>query len=80
MPIQARNALDEKKTSKALWYEESLPPDTVMSALLIARRGDALANVRAQLDSSTWLQTGGNETVGQGWFKLSVIDADKQEA
>jgi CRISPR-associated protein Cmr4 len=38
LPVRARNALDPNKISQALWYEETLPPDTVMTAL-IGRRG-----------------------------------------
>ncbi|MEO1270885.1 MAG: type III-B CRISPR module RAMP protein Cmr4 [Myxococcota bacterium] len=73
LPIQTRNRLDsETKTSKGLWHEESLPPDTLMSALLVARRNDASTHIQDQLGSSPWLQTGGNETVGQGWFRLKL--------
>lgn len=37
LPVSAHNALSEKKTSTALWYEETLPPDTVMYAILAER-------------------------------------------
>ncbi|MBX6723089.1 MAG: type III-B CRISPR module RAMP protein Cmr4, partial [Dactylosporangium sp.] len=30
LPVQARNKLDGDKRSQNLWYEETLPPDTVM--------------------------------------------------
>ena len=71
LAVQARNALDSKtKTTKpgALWYEETLPPDTLMYAVLAERGGKgALEGVRKIGD---YLQVGGNETVGQGWFSL----------
>ena len=75
LAIQARNVLnDDTKTSKNLWYEETLPPDTVMYAL-IAARGDLDARKTLRLllpESSPYLQAGGNETVGQGWFAVSM--------
>ncbi len=72
LAVQARNVLeDEKKTSKNLWYEETLPPDTLMYAVLAERGGkngnSALQSVR---EIGGYLQVGGNETVGQGWFSL----------
>lgn len=74
LAVQARNALDnETKITKpgALWYEETLPPDTLMYAVLAERGGkngnSALQSVR---EVGGYLQVGGNETVGQGWFSL----------
>ncbi|RMG10520.1 MAG: type III-B CRISPR module RAMP protein Cmr4, partial [Deltaproteobacteria bacterium] len=41
LPVQARNVLDDvKKTSQNLWYEETLPSDTLMYALLAGRDGE----------------------------------------
>lgn len=96
LAVQARNSLMDKeeeenaaansKTSKALWYEETLPPDTVMY-LLIADRLSAssaqsgqggLAPVEqlwSMFAQRPYLQLGGNETLGQGWFKLSRVEA-----
>lgn len=34
LAVQARNQLKENKTSNNLWYEEALPPDTLMYTLL----------------------------------------------
>ncbi|MEO3430170.1 type III-B CRISPR module RAMP protein Cmr4 [Pelagibius sp. CAU 1746] len=78
LPVMARNALDENKIVKegAFWYEESLPPDTVMYLLLGQRRPGkvaALAGVIAE--DKAYLQMGGNETIGQGWFKMAVVGA-----
>ena len=79
LPVRMRNSLDEQKRVKAgaLWSEEYLPPDTVMYAL-IGHRGkgketaeDADALLDALLQSQqNYLQLGGNETLGQGWFEV----------
>ena len=74
LALQARNVLDdETKQSKNLWYEETLPPDTVMHALIAARTPAALETVSSLFpEEDPYLQAGGNETVGQGWFAVSV--------
>lgn len=75
LPIQARNVLDDgTKQSTNLWYEETLPTDTVLYALLMGRSTDALGSALNSLfpDDDPYLQAGGNETVGQGWFAVSV--------
>ena len=74
LALQARNVLDnETKQSRNLWFEETLPPDTVMHALIAARTPAALATVSALFpEEDPYLQAGGNETVGQGWFAVSV--------
>lgn len=85
--VSARIALNERKTTTGdggnLWYEETLPPETIMYALLLAnapRNGGASAlkdaagvieKVRGLL-STGYLQVGGNETVGQGWCRVTV--------
>lgn len=80
LAVQARNKLDENKTSDNLWYEEALPPDTVMYALIGEREAGAAAKVAkmftsdpAQLARTPYLQAGGNETVGQGWFAVKIL-------
>lgn len=73
LAVQARNVLDEKtKESKNLWYEETLPPDTLMYALLAERTADAgsLKPIQNIFQDRPYLQVGGNETVGQGWFNV----------
>ncbi len=75
LPIQARNVLDDgTKQSTNLWYEETLSPDTVLYALLMGRRANALGSALDSLfpEDDPYLQAGGNETVGQGWFAVSV--------
>lgn len=71
LSVQARNVLDENKKSKNLWYEESLPPDTLMYALLGERCDQSgMEHLTTLLTEKPYLQTGGNETVGMGWFAL----------
>jgi CRISPR-associated protein Cmr4 len=77
LPIQTKNQLDdETKTSRNLWNEETLPPDTLMYALLIARPGreDALAKLKEEIGNDPYVQVGGNETTGQGWMVASLLD------
>jgi len=75
LPVQARNVLDETtKTSKNLWYEESIPPDSLFYALLAERAPDAVEPVKKLFSHRPYLQAGGNETVGMGWFAVTVLD------
>lgn len=78
LAVQARNKLkDDTKESRNLWYEETLPPDTVMYALIAGRNGDPGDEMGSLFppDSDPYLQVGGNETVGQGWFAVAVRSA-----
>lgn len=73
LPVQARNVLEtDTKKSKNLWYEESLPPDTLMYAVLAERdsSANALDSVLELFEKRPYLQVGGNETIGQGWFNV----------
>lgn len=78
LPVQARNQLDEHKKSENLWYEESLPPDTLMYATLAEHGSDSggLAAMRTAFEHRPYLQVGGNETVGQGWFAVACAEAN----
>lgn len=72
--ICARNVLDVvTKESKNLWYEETLPTDSLFYTLLFLRKDDALKDVNSLLDNLKYLQVGGNETVGQGWFAVKPL-------
>jgi len=76
LAVQARNVLeDETKKSKNLWYEEALPPDTLMYAILSGRKTDTLTQVQ-EVFKTPYLQTGGNETVGQGWFAVQWLGGE----
>lgn len=66
-------------TSGALWYEETLPPETIMYAPIIinnqrgqydGKNSDAFLSV---VRSKKYIQIGGNETVGMGWCKLQLV-------
>jgi len=75
LAVQARNTLRDNKTSNGLWYEEALPPDTLLYCLLGDRRGgDAARELAAALfDEHPYLQVGANETVGQGWLAVARV-------
>lgn len=80
LTVRARNKLDDNKKSEALWYEESLPTDTVLYFLLISRSDDSPALTRLQdgIATQPYLQVGGNESVGQGWCVLQVYPTEVQ--
>ena len=82
LAIQARNVLDDgTKQSKNLWYEETLPPDTVLYALVMGRSGDALDSLDSLLpEGDPYLQVGGNETVGHGWFAATIRKSEAEVA
>ncbi|WP_043586019.1 type III-B CRISPR module RAMP protein Cmr4 [Geminisphaera colitermitum] len=71
LPVQARNVLDKNKTSENLWYEESIPADSLFY-LLLAERADALTAITQIFKDRPYLQLGGNETVGMGWFSVNT--------
>lgn len=84
--VNAHIAIDaQTKTVKdgALWYEESLPPETLMyvpvSATASRRKGSELKapEVLSKLvellgKEQAWLQLGGNETTGMGWCRVGI--------
>lgn len=77
LQVNARNQLDENKTSKNLWYEETLPPDTVMYVLLANRatQPDDAKMLAEKMTTAEYVQIGGNLTVGQGWFHIAPVAA-----
>lgn len=87
-PVAAHVRLDQNKTvaSGALWYEETLPPDTLMFSLLSSTASRRHAAGEAGIDAASlmevvldqlrepgYLQVGGNETVGMGWFRTKEL-------
>lgn len=82
LAVQARNDLDDKtKQSKNLWYEETLPPDTVMYAVVMGRNDDAIDALNLLFpDRDPYLQAGGNETIGHGWFAVTVRKPGSENA
>lgn len=89
-PVAAHVRLEsETKTVApgALWYEETLPPDTLLTVALSAvraRRKEAQMEAENVLDAvlsqlppeAPWLQLGGNETVGMGWCAMRALKAE----
>ncbi|MGI6363390.1 MAG: type III-B CRISPR module RAMP protein Cmr4 [Bacillota bacterium] len=76
LQVRARNSLDDDfKTSNNLWYEESVPSDTLFYSILLAPPAgqNKLTHVKDLLDSRRYLQLGGNETIGQGWCAIEYI-------
>jgi len=87
-PVNAHVRLDDKKTvaKGALWYEETLPPDTLLyvglNAVNARQPGSELAadqvmdSLRETLfGPHPYLQLGGNETVGMGWCRATFLPA-----
>lgn len=87
--VNAHIAIDaETKTVKdgALWYEESLPPETLLYVPLTAtasrrngseRKPSGMLNLfSALLEQRPWLQLGGNETTGMGWCRTTLNRGD----
>jgi len=78
LQVNARNVLDDKtKTSENLWYEETLPPDSLFYTLIIARPGKegTVDELVSLFNGCPYLQVGGNETVGQGWCAVTCLTA-----
>ncbi len=86
-PVTAHVRLDARKTVEkgALWYEETLPPETLLYTVLNAtdaRKKDSNLKAEAVIRSvrddlfktHPYLQLGGNETVGMGWCRVQCID------
>ena len=77
LPVIARNRLNEDKVVDrgGLWYEESLPSDTVMYLLLGERAPGQIKSLTEAVTARPYIQMGGNETIGQGWFKMAWVGA-----
>lgn len=76
LPIHAHNVLDENKTSRNLWYEETVAPDTLFYTLALFRNGNAAQHIENLFFANggrPYLQLGGNETTGQGWFHVAKV-------
>lgn len=84
LAVNARNALDETtKTTKrgALWYEETLPPDTMLFAVLADRSSEpALPEAVDLLQKAPYIQVGANQTVGQGILAVKVVQTQGSTA
>jgi len=81
LEVNARNTLDnDTKQSEHLWYEETIPADSLFYTVLGDRTGgngaDSLDEMKGLFGDSAYLRVGGNETVGQGWFATTWHTAD----
>ncbi|MTI96661.1 MAG: type III-B CRISPR module RAMP protein Cmr4 [Firmicutes bacterium] len=77
LTVRARNQLNETtKISENLWYEETLPPDSLFYFSLIQRpdRQGSVEQAVKLFDGDPYLQVGGNETMGQGWCAISLYE------
>lgn len=85
-PVNAHIAIDsDTKTVRngALWYEETLPPETLLYVGLSATKARAqnaempaesiLGAITGLFAQQPWLQVGGNETVGMGWCAVKAL-------
>lgn len=75
LAIQARNRLNsDTKTTEGggLWYEEAIPADALFYAVFAERQAGALDAATKLFDCHPYLQVGGNETVGMGWFAVAL--------
>lgn len=86
-PVNAHIAIESATKTVvggALWYEETLPPETLLYVGLSAVKARAkdknvaefpanaiLSAVTGMFDKQPWLQVGGNETVGMGWCAVT---------
>lgn len=85
-PVNAHISIDaQTKTVRdgGLWYEETLPPETLLYLGLSASdgrkegaamdAGKVLGSVLGLFTDKPWLQLGGNETVGMGWCAVKPV-------
>jgi CRISPR-associated protein Cmr4 len=85
-PVNAHIAIDNTtKVVKpgALWYEETLPADSLLYTTVVAFKSrktdskkdanDILQYILGLFSEYPYLQIGGNETVGMGWCKVKSL-------
>jgi len=73
LSVNARNVLNKNKTSENLWYEETIPTDSVFYSLLAQRNKDVLSETAVLFKDKPYIQVGGNATVGHGWFAVKPL-------
>ncbi|MCI5222191.1 MAG: type III-B CRISPR module RAMP protein Cmr4 [Candidatus Electrothrix sp. AR4] len=85
--VSARIKLNkQKKTSDNLWYEETLPPETILYGFALCHKprnetsgikgAVGIAEQLKALCADHYLQIGGNETVGQGWCHVNIFPGE----
>lgn len=91
-PVNAHISIDSVTKlvrDGALWYEETLPPETLLYVGVSANDGrkagtaatfpaaQVLEHVNDLFKTKPWLQLGGNETVGMGWCSVTTMSGVK---
>lgn len=85
--VSARIKLNEDKTTTGkggnLWYEETLPPETLLYGIALFHKPrnpmeqmnnvHEVANSFQEIISDSFIQIGGNETIGQGWCSIKMM-------
>jgi CRISPR-associated protein Cmr4 len=79
--ITARNKLDDQTkvtVGGALWYEESLPTETILSGVLatVGNRENHVKTIRELCQKP--IQLGGNMTVGRGLCRVIIADGGEK--
>jgi len=75
LPVRTRNVLDDRKASKNLFEEESLPVDSVFYVVLAEIVADKLRHVQGLIpQKDDYLRLGANETLGQGWCRTRLLE------
>jgi len=80
MEVTARIRIDDEKKTVArgaLWYEESLPAESIMAGLMVidpikATEGEVMRTIKEIVAQP--LQVGGNATVGRGLCRIVIIE------
>lgn len=84
IPVQPHIRIDNARKTVvdgALWYEETLPTDSVLycaAAVSASRKPEGQSAQALQLSTKNlfadhpYLQVGGNETVGMGWCRVTI--------
>jgi len=57
----------------ALWYEETLPSDSLLYTMLMGKHEHVEAVIGMFSGEKPFVQIGGNETVGMGWCKVQEL-------
>ncbi len=82
--VTARIKIDPKTgtaAETALFYEEYLPSDTLMYALILCTKRASNEDIRKLKNfDGQIIQIGGNETIGRGFAKIKVVTMDAKKS
>jgi len=72
----------------ALWFEESLPPETIFYFPVVANAAreknkkiaasDIMDSFKSLFTTTPYLQVGGNETTGMGWCRVHTYEGESR--